>query len=179
MTDKKSTDIVPVENVGRLIRLVREQKVILDTDIAILYEVETRALNQAVKRNIDRFPDDFMFQLTMDEYKSLISQNVMSKPGRGGRRTPPLAFTEQGVAMLSSVLTSQRAAQVNIAIMRAFVRLREILASNRNIARKLELMEKKMTKHDKQFDAIFEAIAKLTAPDKKTSKRPIGFTKDS
>ena len=171
MADEKSTDIIPVENIGRFIRMVRGQKVILDEDIAKLYEVETRALNQQVKRNIKRFPDDFMFQLTMDEYKSLISQNVISKPeGRGGRRKPPFVFTEQGVAMLSSVLTSSRAAQVNIAIMRAFVRLPEILASNRNIARQLNSLDKKVDKHDKQISTIFETIGKLMAPNDKSKK---------
>ena len=173
-----NNSLVLVKNAGQLIRMVRGQKVILDEDIAKLYEVETRALNQAVKRNSERFPDDFMFQLTKDEYKSLISQNVISKPeGRGGRRNPPLAFTEQGVAMLSSVLTSSRAAEVNIAIMRAFVRLREILASNRNIERQLKSLDKKVASHDKQFKIIFDTIAKLMAPDEKATKRPIGFKK--
>jgi hypothetical protein len=138
------------------------------------------SLNQAVKRNIERFPDDFMFQLTKDEYKSLISQNVISKPeGRGGLRNPPLAFTEQGVAMLSSVLTSSRAAEVNIAIMRAFVRLREILVSNRNIERQLKSLDKKVASHDQQLKIIFDTIARLMAPDDKSKKRPLGFRNDT
>ncbi len=164
--------IVPLESVNSVIRIARGQKVIFDQDLAKLYEVETRALNQAVKRNIDRFPEDFMFQLTTDEYKVLISQNVISK-GRGGRRTPPLAFTEQGVAMLSSVLTSPRAAQVNIAIMRTFVKLRKILATNKVLARKINDMEKK---YNEQFQIVFDAIKQLTIPEPKKSRK-IGFTK--
>lgn len=123
-----------------------------------------------------------MFQLSIDEYKSLISQNVTSKPDasetRGGRRKPPLAFTEQGVAMLSSVLNSQRAIQVNIAIMRTFVRLREILSTNKALAKKLADIDIKMKNHDKQFKVVFEAIGLLMSPTKKSSKRPIGFGRD-
>lgn len=174
--------IVPVENVGRLIRMVRGQKVILDEDIAKLYGIETRDLNRAVRRHLDRFPEDFMIELTLDEYKSLISQIGTSKDDtnkRGGRRKPPFVFTEQGVAMLSSVLNSPRAIEVNIAIMRAFVRLREILASNRNIERQLKSLDKKVASHDKQFKIIFDTIAKLMAPDEKTAKKPIGFKHDS
>jgi hypothetical protein len=142
----------------------------LDEDLANLYGVETRALVQAVKRNLDRFPADFMFQLSPDEAESLRSQIVTSK-GRGGRRYPPYAFTEQGVAMLSSVLRSKRAVQVNIEIMRAFVRLRQILASHAVLARKLNELEKK---YDSQFRAVFDAIRQLMSPP--VEKRPpIGF----
>lgn len=176
MADKKSTDIVPVENVGRLIRIVRGQKVILDSDLAQLYEVETKTLNRAVKRNIDRFPDDFMFQLTKEEF---LRCQIGTSSEHGGRRYTPYAFTEQGVAMLSGLLNSTRAIQANIAIMRAFVRIREILASNRNIEKQLKSLDKKVTSHDKQFKIIFDTIAKLMAPDDKNSKRPIGFKHDS
>ncbi|MBI4706047.1 MAG: ORF6N domain-containing protein [Deltaproteobacteria bacterium] len=144
----------------------------LDADLAALYGVETRDLVQAVKRNIERFPDDFMFQLTAGELDLLRSQFVISKPGgRGGRRSLPYAFTEQGVAMLSSVLRSPRAVQVNIEIMRAFVRLRQMLQSNADLARKLAALERK---YDAQFKAVFSAIRRLMAPAVKP-KRRIGF----
>src|SRR5213078_1036328 len=133
---------VPGELIERRIYLIRGQKVMLDTDLADLYQVPTFRLNEAVKRNRNRFPEDFMFQLTNHEAEVLTSQIAISKEGRGGRRTRPYVFTEQGVAMLSSVLNSDRAVQVNIAIMRAFVRLREILATHKDLARKLEEMEK-------------------------------------
>src|SRR3989304_6711554 len=131
------TSIVPVELIEKKIYLVRGQKVMLDSDLAELYEVETRALVQAVKRNIGRFPPDFMFQLNNQEVMTLRSQFVISKSGKGGRRYIPYVFTEQGVAMLSSVLNSERAILVNIAIMRAFVKLREILSVNKELAHKL------------------------------------------
>ena len=141
----------------------------LDADLATLYGVETRALVQAVKRNLARFPDDFMFQLSFDEATNLRSQSVISS--WGGRRTPPYAFTEQGVAMLSSVLHSERAAQVNVEIMRTFVRLRELLSSNVDLARKLTSLEQKC---DSQFKAVFDAIRALMAAPAMT-KRRIGF----
>ena len=130
------TALIPLERIEGLILLIRGQKVMLDSALAALYGVETRTLVQAVKRNLDRFPDDFMFQLTKEEHEVLRSQNVIAKPaGRGGRRTPPYVFTEQGVAMLSSVLRSQRAVQVNIQIMRTFVKLRRMLATHEELAR--------------------------------------------
>jgi hypothetical protein len=140
----------------------------LDADLATLYGVETRALVQAVKRNLSRFPDDFMFQLSPDEAANLRSQSVISS--WGGRRTPPYAFTEQGVAMLSSVLHSERAAQVNVEIMRTFVRLRELLSSHADLARKLATLERK---YDAQFKAVFDAIRALMAAP--ATKRKIGF----
>lgn len=144
----------------RRILLLRSQRVMLDFELAELYGVETRALKQAVKRNAGRFPADFMFELTDEEIESLVSQSVI--PGRGKLGgSMPFAFTEQGVAMLSSVLRSQRAVQVNIAIMRAFVRLRELLATNADLARKLEAMEKK---YDSQFKVVFDAIKALMTP---------------
>lgn len=150
-------DLVPFEVIERRILLVRNQKVILDQDIAELYGVETKALVRAVKRNISRFPKDFMFQLSKEEFNHLRYQSGTSSQW-GGRRYPPYAFTEQGVAMLSSVLRSQRAIQVNIAIMRVFVRLREILSSHEELRERLETMEKR---YDKQFQAVFQIIKKL------------------
>jgi ORF6N domain len=169
MTDSRS--VVPVVRIERSILPIRGQKVILDSDLADLYGVETRALVQAVQRNRERFPNDFMFQLTVEDFANLKSQIVISSRGWGGRRSPPYAFTEQGVAMLSSVLRSQRAVQVNIEIMRSFVRLREMLASNRDLARRLNELEKR---YDAQFKAVFDAIRQLMAPPV-ASKRRLGF----
>ena len=164
--------LIPVEVIEKRIYLIRGQKVMLDSDLAELYEVETSNLNKAVKRNIDRFPQDFMFQLTKKESESLRFQLGISKSeGRGGRRYPPYAFTEQGVAMLSSVLRSKRAVQVNIEIMRAFVRLRQLLASNVELARKLESLEKK---YDSKFRVVFDAIRQLMRPPE-SSRKQIGF----
>lgn len=143
----------------------------LDSDLAELYGVQTFRLNEQVKRNRIRFPHDFMFQLTPEEAKSLTSQFARSKRGRGGRRTLPYAFSEQGVAMLSSVLRSDRAVQVNIAIMRAFVKLRGILASHADLARKLDEMERK---YDARFKVVFDALRELMAPPSKPRRR-IGF----
>jgi len=161
---------VTLRNLEHRILLLRGLKVMLSSDLATLYEVEARVLNQAVKRNLDRFPEDFMFALTQEEYANLKSQFVTSSWG-GARRAPPYAFTEQGVAMLSSVLRSPRAVQVNIAVMRAFVKLREMMASHRELADKLKLMEKK---YDAQFRAVFDAIRELMEPPDKP-KNKIGF----
>ena len=168
----KPTDNVAIpERVAGSIILVRGQRVILDTHLADLYDVEVRSLIQAVKRNQERFPVDFMFQLEKQEVGRLRSQFVISN-GRGGRRYAPYAFTEQGVAMLSSVLRSQRAALVNVEIMRAFVHLRRMLASNVALARKLAELE---AKYDAQFRAVFDAIRELmSAPDSRP-RRQIGF----
>ena len=165
------TNILPRERIERSILLIRGHKVMLDADLAELYGVETRALLQAVSRNQKRFPEDFMFQMSKEEYELLRSQIVISKKGRGGRRYLPYVFTEQGVAMLSSVLRSERAVQVNIEIMRAFARLRRMLASNEDLARKLAALEKK---YDSQFRVVFEAIRELMAPPD-PKKRKIGF----
>src|ERR1035437_1523189 len=151
------------------ILLIRGHKVMLSIELANLYQVEPRALIQAIKRNLNRFPSDFMFQLMAEEWENLKSQFVISS--WGGVRTPPYAFTEQGVAMLSSVLNSNRAVQVNIEIMRAFVRLRQLLASNADLARKLETLEKK---YDAQFKVVFDAIRQLMSPPAKP-RREIGF----
>ncbi|MDO8518038.1 MAG: ORF6N domain-containing protein [bacterium] len=172
MRKKTVLSLVPVERIERYIFLIRGQKVMLDSDLAELYGVSTGALNQAVVRNLSRFPRDFMFQLNEKETVSLISQIVISKKGRGGRRHYPYVFTEQGIAMLSSVLRSERAVQVNIAIMRTFVHLRELLVSHKDLARKLEEMEKK---YDKRFQIVFEAIRKLMEAPVAEPSRPIGF----
>jgi len=157
--------------VERRILLIRGQKVMLDADLAKLYGVPTKSLNLAVKRNDERFPEDFMFQLTGDEAAGLRFHFETSKSGRGGRRYRPYAFTEQGVAMLSSVLRSLRAVQVNIAIMRTFVRLREMLLSHADLARKLAALE---NKYDAQFKVVFDAIRELMQPST-PPRREIGF----
>lgn len=149
----------------------------LDSDLAELYGVETKVLIQTVKRNIKRFPADFMFQLKNQEVAALRSQIVTSKSGRGGRRYMPYVFTEQGVAMLSSVLSSEQAIQVNIAIMRAFVRLKEILSTNKELALKLSQLEQKIERHDGEIKLIFDAIRQLMAPPD-TKKSKIGFNRD-
>jgi len=162
------------------ILFIREQRVLLDADLATLYGVTTKALVQAVKRNAERFPRDFCFQLTNQEFNNLRSQSVTSSRASldflrwGGRRTPPYAFTEQGVAMLSTVLHSPRAIAVNIEIMRAFVRLRHVLASHKNLARKLAALE---SKYDAQFKTVFAAIRQLMTPPV-PKRRGIGFVID-
>ena len=153
--------IVSAEQIALRIRLFRGQKVLLDSDLARLYGVTTGNLNKAVNRNRERFPEDFVFQLTAEEAQSLIFQMGRSK-GRGGRRHLPYAFTEQGVAMLSSVLQSARAVKINIAIMRAFVKLREMLETNRELARKFSELEQRVGKHDEEITAILEAVAAAT-----------------
>jgi len=159
------------ERIERSILLIRGHRVLLDTHLANLYGVPTKRLNEQVRRNRSRFPGDFMFQLTSEEVESLRSQLATSNQGRGGRRYAPYAFTEQGVAMLSTVLNSERAIRVNIEIMRAFVRLRQILASNVQLARRLDALEKK---YDAQFKVVFDAIRELMTPPE-PSKRKIGF----
>ncbi len=162
--------LISLSEIELSITTLRGQRVLLSADLARLYEVLPRTLIQAVKRNGERFPTDFMFQLSADEWKNLKSQNVISS--WGGARTAPYAFTEQGVAMLSSVLKSSRAVQVNIEIMRAFVRLRRMLAEHRDLAQRLEELEQR---YDKQFSAVFDAIRQLMMPPPQL-KRPIGFT---
>jgi len=165
--------LIPPERIDHSILLIREQKVMLDKDLAKLYGVSTKAFNQAVRRNRQRFPEDFMFRLSAEEYEALRSQIVTLKPGRGQHsKYLPYAFTELGVAMLSSVLKSERAVQVNMEIMRAFVRLRQLLASNADLNRKLEALEKK---YDAQFKVVFDAIRQLMAPPPEKPKGRIGF----
>jgi phage regulator Rha-like protein len=165
--------LIPHERITRAILLIRGQKVMLDSDLARLYEVETKTLNRAVRRNVNRFPADFMFQLVPEETERLRHQIGTLKKGRGQhRKYLPFAFTEQGVAMLSSVLRSARAVRVNIEIMRAFVQLRQMLSSHADLARKLAALEKR---YDTQFKVVFDAIRDLTAPPETPKKRRIGF----
>lgn len=165
-------EISPGIQIAHSIHFLRGQRVLLDFDLATLYGVTTGNLNKAVKRNPERFPPDFMFQLTTEEVEILIFQIGISS--WGGRRTAPYAFTEQGVAMLSSVLRSERAVKVNVAIMRAFVKLRAALETNRELARKFDELEKRVGAHDSDITAIIDAIRQLMAPGKK-STREIGF----
>ena len=166
----KDVSLIPPERIERSILLIKSHKVMLDADLAALYGVETKQLIQAVKRNVFRFLSDFMFQLSKEDFENLRS-HLSTSSHWGGRRYPPYAFTEQGVAMLSSVLRSRRAVQVNIEIMRAFVRLRRILASHADLARKLDALEKK---YDAQFKVVFDAIRQLMQPAER-KRRPIGF----
>jgi ORF6N domain len=180
LTNRKKTmmkathSLIPKESIEQRIYFLRGEKVMLSTDLARLYQVAPRVLVQAVKRNADRFPIDFMFQLTSKEFQNLKSQIVISSWG-GLRRAIPYAFTEQGVAMLSSVLRSKRAVRVNIEIMRAFVRLRRLLTTNKELARKLDLLEKK---YDAQFKVVFDAIRGLMIPPE-PKRRPIGFGREN
>ena len=183
-----SKEIVPIERIAESIRWIRGHKVLLDSDLALLYGVATKVLNQAVKRNRERFPDDFMFQLNADETGFLRSQFATSKKGRRtnwsqivtssekhrGKRYRPYAFTEQGIAMLSSVLNSDRAIKVNIAIMRTFVKLRQTLETNRELAQKFSELERRVGVHDDEIAAILEAIRQLMTPPEKP-RREIGF----
>jgi hypothetical protein len=164
-------EVIEREVIERRIYLIRGRKVMLSTHLAELYDVEPRALVQAVKRNRDRFPEDFMFQLGAEEFENLKSQIVISSWG-GLRRAAPYAFTEQGVAMLSSVLNSKRAIAVNIAIIRTFVRLRQLLATHKELAERLAAMEKK---YDQRFKVVFDILKQLTEPPPEPPKRPIGF----
>jgi len=164
--------LIPSEVIERKIYLIRGHKVMVDRDLAKLYGVTTFNLNKAVNRNQDRFPEDFMFQLNKEEARNLIFQFGMSS--WGGVRKLPYVFTEQGVAMLSSVLRSKRAIQVNIAIMRTFVRLKAVLSTHKELARKLNELERKIEKHDEDISSIFEAIRQLMAPPEKPRRR-IGF----
>jgi len=168
-----SKEMIPVERLAQSIRWIRGQKVLLDSDLAALYGVRTANLNKAVKRNAERFPTDFLLQLTPEELRSLRFQIGMSKR-RGGLRYLPYAFTEQGIAMLSSVLNSERAIRVNIAIMRAFVKLRRTLETNRELAQKFSELEERVGKHDDEIAAILEAIRQLMASTEKP-RREIGF----
>ncbi|MFT3868634.1 MAG: ORF6N domain-containing protein [Nibricoccus sp.] len=194
----KNSSMIPVEQIDSRILLVRGQKVLLDRDLALLYGVETKAVNQAVKRNPERFPTDFMFQLTEAEYGALLKSQFVTSKGEsntkslegnnilrsqivtskgssrsGGRRYSPFVFTEQGVAMLSGLLNSPRAVQVNIEIMRAFVRMRQMLTEHADLGRKLKALEKK---YDAQFKVVFEAINELMEPvDEEDAAKEIGF----
>ena len=169
----KQSSLVPVERIEKAILVIRGEKVILDEDLARLYGVPTMRLNEQVSRNLDRFPSDFMFRLNKEEFQFLKSQFAISKKsGRGGRRRPPRAFTEHGILMLSSVLRSKRAVQVNIEIMRAFVNMRQLLTEREGLVKRIEALERH---YDKQFRIIFDAIKKLMEPPDKKSKQRMGF----
>jgi len=168
---KSVSNVIPLQTITNAILFIRGHKIILDEDLAKLYEVETRILTRAVKRNLERFPEDFMFQLNEEEYENLRSHLGISNQ-RGGRRYLPYAFTEQGVAMLSSVLRSERAVLVNIEIMRTFVKIREMLPNHKDLTKKLDNLEKK---YDKQFRIVFDAIRQLMNAGDDKKKRPIGF----
>lgn len=175
MTDKKPQTQTP-DDIRGLIYMIRGQKVMLDSDLARLYGVETRTLNQAVKRNIDRFPEDFIFELTKDEYNSLRSQFVTLETGRGKHsKYLPYTFTEQGVAMLSSVLKSRRAIEVNIAIMRAFVQLRQLGSQYEELARLVEKIDRRSIRNSRNIALIIKALNEITSPKPLPEKRRIGF----
>ena len=170
------SNLILAEKIENTIYLIRGQKVMLDRDLAELYDVATRDLNKAVTRNFDRFPKDFMFRLSKKEFENL--KFHFGTSSWGGTRKMPRAFTEQGIAMLSSVLRSKRAIHVNIAIMRAFVKLRRILSTHKELAQKLSQLEQRIEKHDSEIQAIFEAIRKLMVPLEKDKKK-IGFLKEN
>lgn len=182
---KTAKNVEPLASVDRHIRTIRGQRIILDSDLAALYQVQTSRLNEAVRRNRDRFPADFMFQLTHQEVANLISQIAISSSGHGGRRKLPYAFTEHGIAMLSSVLNSERAIHVNIMIVRAFIRLREMVAQSKEIAARVEKLEHK---HDRtasvieilveDIDNLAKEVKKLKQPPPQQTKRRIGFIID-
>lgn len=175
---QSSLEPIQLPVLQRRILVVRERHVMLDQDLAVLYGVQTRRLIEQVKRNIDRFPSDFMFQLTKDEATALRSHFAISDEGRGGRRYAPYAFTEQGVAMLSGVLRSKTAVSVNVAIMRAFVEMRRAAVSHTAIERRLQDLEREtkatLGKHDQQLDEVFQVLRQLIAPPQQP-KRPVGF----
>lgn len=166
-----SMTVIPLETIVSKIFIIRQKKVMLDKDLAKLYEVTTGNLNKAIKRNLARFPEDFMFQVSNEEIENLIFQSGRSSPGWGGRRHLPYAFTEQGVAMISSILKSERAVQMNIQIIRTFTKLREIILENKELAKRIKQME---SKYDKQIADIFEVIKYLVTEETKP-KEKMGF----
>jgi hypothetical protein len=165
------------ETVVSRIYTVRNLRVMLDSDLAELYEVPTKRFNEQVKRNISRFPADFMFQLTQEEHDSLRSQNATSKPGRGGRRYLPYVFTEHGAIMAATILNSQRAVEMSVFVVRAFIQLRDVLSSHKKLAAKLDELERKLASHDRDITMIVNAIRHLMAPPSQ-KKRQIGFVVD-
>jgi hypothetical protein len=158
VSKSKGLDVLPIEHITQSILELREQRVMLDADLAELYGVATSRLNQQVRRNLERFPKDFMFQVTAEEHAALMLQNATSKPVRGGRRKPPLVFTEHGAIMAATILNSGRAVKVSVYVVRAFVRLREVLASNKELAKKLEKLERKLDSHDQAIVGILKTI---------------------
>ena len=163
-----------VADLGPMIRIIRGSRVMLDSDLAVLYGVETKALKRAVKRNAERFPEDFMFQLSVEELENLRCQIGTSSLSHGGSRYRPYVFTQEGIAMLSSVLRSGRAVEVNVAIMRAFVRLREMTLGIGELARKVEALERGFARHGEDFKVVFDALRQLMTPPEKP-RRKIGF----
>jgi len=170
MPKKTQQSLIPIERIASSIYLIRGEKVMLDSHLADLYGVPTSRLNEQVKRNIERFPSEFAFQISQEEFDSLMSQIAISKTGRGGRRKLPWVFTEHGVAMLSSILRSKKAVQVNISIIKTFVRMREMLATHKDLARKVE-------KHDKEIANLYDHLQKLLTPPK-SSKKQIGYIRN-
>jgi hypothetical protein len=181
MVSSRSATLVPVEHITRSILVLRGHRVILDHDLAVIYGVTTGRLNEAVKRNARRFPEDFMFRLTAAEHAVLVSQFAISTPSRGGRRQLPWAFTEHGAIQAANVLNSPRAVEMGIYVVRAFIKLRELLASNKELARRLDALEarieKKLATHDQAIAAMLSAIRQLLNPPA-PKRRPIGFTAD-
>ena len=173
MNEKVS--LVPVEQITRLIQVVRGQKVIFDADLAQLYGVATKRLNEQVKRNTERFPEDFMFQLTKEEYATLRSQSATSNSGRGGTRYLPYAFTEHGAIMAANVLNSQRAIEISVFVVRAFVHLRRVLASHIELANKLQELEQQVSEHDEAIRSLVAAIRQLMASPQPEERSVIGF----
>lgn len=167
--------LIPIDAIQDRILLIRGQRVMMDYDLAALYGVTTARLNEQVRRNAGRFPEDFMFQLGKQEFAALMSQIATSNSGRGGRRKPPYAFTEHGAIMAASVLSSPRAVEVSVHVVRAFVRLRELLASNKELAKKLDELEHKLSSHDRTIVQLVSAIRDLMALPEPKRKRPIGF----
>jgi hypothetical protein len=181
MTKNKDTALVPVERIARSILILRGQRVLLDAELAVLYGATTTRLNQQVRRNLRRFPGDFMFQLTAEEHSALMLQNATSKPGRGGRRKLPLAFTEHGAIMAATILNSDRAVEMSIYVVRAFVQLRDLLASNKELAKRLDELEtriaRKLATHDQAITGMLKTIRELMNPPA-PKRRGIGFTAD-
>lgn len=173
----KEKQIIPIEAISQKIFIMRGVKVMLDADLAELYGVETKRLNEQVKRNSARFPQDFMFQLNLPEFENLKSQIATSNEGRGGRRNSPYVFTEHGVAMLSAVLNSERAIEMSVFIVRAFIRLREILASNKELANKVEEIEREQKTQNKHINAIYRILDKLISEPPTKPKDKIGYTR--
>jgi hypothetical protein len=175
---KKDTALVPIEQISSSILFFRRQRVLLDSDLASLYGVTTKRFNEQVRRNLARFPADFMFQLTAEEVIALRSQFATSKLGRGGRRYAPYAFTEHGAIMAATILNTPLAVEMSVYVVRAFVQLRDILGSNKELARRLDELERKLASHDQAITGILNAIRQLMSPPPEPKRRGIGFTAD-
>lgn len=173
MSQQKS--VIPAGRIEQAIMLIRGERVILDADLATLYGVPTKRLNEQVRRNMERFPSDFMFQLTTKEYESLRSQFATSNTGRGGRRYMPYVFTEHGTIMAANVLNSPQAVSVSVYVVRAFVKIRQMLSAHKALANKLDELERKFKKHDKTIVALIEAVRQLMEPPPEPKKKPIGY----